>query len=415
MEIMMKALLAVALAVAALPAHGQSLSLEDALRAGEGHSPRLAAQRHALEASQEQTVRATELPDPRLKLGIQNLPVTGPAQLRYDLDFMTQRVVGVMQEVPNADKRAARGLRATRARDLEAGLLTEQRAFLRRDIAAAWLEALFAERGAQALRRLSEQLAAQSEAASPALVRGRQGAAEGLGARAALEQARDRELEQERLVERARLNLAALIGDEARLGLGAAPDLDRLQGREALLQELAAHPHLRSYDLREDLARAEVDLARSERKSDWAVEVEYGQRKPYFDNMISINFTFQLPWRAEKRQDRDIASRAAELERVRAQREDARRMHEAELRGFLADYDAGTRRLARFRDTLVPLARERAEAALAAYRGGRGELLPLLDAQRGVTEAELAALAIEAERAKAWASLTYLYPHGDHQ
>jgi outer membrane protein TolC len=60
---------------------------------------------------------------------------------------------------------------------------------------------------------------------------------------------------------------------------------------------------------------------------------------------------------------------------------------------------------------LVPLAGERAEAALAAYRGARGELSSVLDAQRAITETELMALAVEAERAKAWANLNYLYPH----
>ena len=59
----------------------------------------------------------------------------------------------------------------------------------------------------------------------------------------------------------------------------------------------------------------------------------------------------------------------------------------------------------------MPLAGERAEASLAGYRGGRAELAPVLEAQRGITETELAAIAIEAERARAWANLSYLYPH----
>ena len=123
--------------------------------------------------------------------------------------------------------------------------------------------------------------------------------------------------------------------------------------------------------------------------------------------MVAID----LPWQAERRQDRDVASRLAEVEQARAMREEARRMHEAEVRGWLADYDTGERRIERYRSLVIPLARDRAEAALAAYRGGRGELQPLLDAQRAVTEAELALLAVESERAKAWAALNYLYLH----
>jgi outer membrane protein TolC len=398
--------------VVAVPAHAQLLTLDEALRLAEMNSPRLAAQRHALTATEEQTLRAAELPDPKLRLGIENLPVTGDDRFRYDRDFMTMRTIGVMQEFPNSDKRAARGARAERTRDVERAMLDSQRATLQRDIAMAWLDAHFSERAHLSLRRLVEQLDAQADAVTAAIARGRQGAAEGLMLRGAVEQARDRVLDQERLVARSRLALAALVGDWAQRPLGPPPNLDRIShGANELLTRLHEHPHLRLVDAREDLARAEVDLTRASKRSDWSVEVGYGQRRPAFDNMLTVMVAIELPWQSDRRQDRDIASRLAELEQARALREDARRVHEAELRGWLADYDAATRRLERYRAALAPLASERAEAALAAYRGGRGELAPVLEAQRGITETELAALAIEAERGKAWANLNYLYPH----
>jgi outer membrane protein TolC len=96
-------------------------------------------------------------------------------------------------------------------------------------------------------------------------------------------------------------------------------------------------------------------------------------------------------------------------------REDARRMHEAEMRSWLADYDTAQARIERYRDRLLPLARDRYDAALAAYRGGRAEANSVLDAGKAVTETELAAIALEAERAKAWANLSYLYPHEAHR
>jgi outer membrane protein TolC len=85
-------------------------------------------------------------------------------------------------------------------------------------------------------------------------------------------------------------------------------------------------------------------------------------------------------------------------------------MHEAEVRGWLADFDAATRRIGRFQKILLPLARDRREAALAAYQGGRGELAPVLEAERAITETEIALIQAESERGKAWASLNFLYP-----
>jgi hypothetical protein len=55
------------------------------------------------------------MPDPVLKLGLNNLPIDGPDRYSVTRDFMTMRSVGVMQELTRADKRSAR-VRAPSAR-----------------------------------------------------------------------------------------------------------------------------------------------------------------------------------------------------------------------------------------------------------------------------------------------------------
>ena len=396
-------------------AAAQPLSLAEALRMGDAHSPRLAAQRHAVNSATEMAGAAGRLPDPRLRLGIENLPITGPDRWRDDREPMTQKALGLMQEFPNSAKRAARGQRAARAQDVERASLVSQRAMLHRDIAAAWLELHYAERGRHALERLIGALSTQSDLAAAALARGRQSAAESLMLRGALEQARERLLEQDRLIARARINLFVLIGEGDR-PLAPPPDTARLEpSREALLKRVTEHAHLRVFDVRETLARAELDLARAGRRPDWALEVGYGQRSPYFDNMLTVMVSVDLPWQRAKLQDREVAAKVAELEQSRAMREDARRMHEAEMRGFIADYDAASARIERYAKVLIPLARERHEAAFAAYRGGRGELNAVLEASRNIADTELALVTLESERAKAWANLSYLYTQeGEH-
>lgn len=410
-----RSFLAVAsLALVPLAAAAQALSLEEALRLGTEHSARLAAQRSALSSSAEQVGRAAELPDPKLRLGIENLPVTGADKFRYDRDFMTSRVVGIAQEFPSAEKLEARALRAERLRDLDDAALKAQATLVRRDVAAAWLDAHYAERAQKEAGRLAGQFRLQIDAVPSAIARGRQTAAEGFMLRQAFEQAIDRLIDQERLLERARITLAALLGDAAERPLAEAPDTSRLpHGEDHLLARLGAHPELALLGSREQVARAEVDLARSTRRSDWMLEVTYGQRRPYFDNMLSVMVSFDLPWQKERRQERDIASRLAELEQARALREDARRMHEADVRGWLADFRAAQRRIERVERLLRPLARDRAAAALAAYEGARGELAAVLEAERARTDVELALIQALAERAKAWASLTYLFAEGD--
>lgn len=407
----MRSWLSVAAVLVAGTAGAQTLSLEDALRAADAHSPRLAAQRHALAAADHQIGRADELPDPKLRLGIENLPVSGPDRYRYDRDFMTARTIGLAQEFTHPAKREARTLRAERVREVESASLHAQRALLQRDVAAAWLELHFAERGRRALEHLARQISLQSDAVPSAIARGRQSPVDAFALRQALEETNDRLIEQDRMIVRARIMLRSWIGDEAKRPLAAPPDTAQLpRSAGQLLAALPEQPLLRVLERREALARADVEMARSERRPDWMLEVGYGQRRPFFDNMLTVMLSVDLPWQTERRQDRDIASRLAELEQARAMQEDARRMREAEVRGWIADFETAERRIARFERVLLPLARERSAAAQAGYRGGRGELGPVLEAERAIADAELGLVQSLAERAKAWANLAYLLP-----
>jgi outer membrane protein TolC len=397
-------------------ASAQPLSLEEALRLGETQSPRLEAQRQAVASAEGQIPRAAELPDPKLRFGIENLPVSGEDRFRYNADSMTSRLVGIAQDLPNGAKRRARELRAQRGFDVEEAMLGSERAALQRDIAASWLAIHFAERTHAALERLVDRLASQAEASRAGVARGQQSAADAFILRIAVEQARDRVLDQKRFVSRARIGLGALLGVPVDQPLAAPPELNRLpHGAQELLQRLHEHPHLRVYDVRQELAQSEVNVARASRRPDWSVELGYGHRSPEFDNMLTLLLSVDLPWQRQQRQDRDIASRIAEAERARAQREEARRMHEAELRGWIADYQAATERIERYRAAVLPLARSGVEAALAGYRGGQGTLNSVLDAYRAATEADVAVIGMEAERATAWANLRFLYPHGESQ
>ncbi len=403
------------LALAATLAHAagtEPLPLAEALKIGEKISPRLAAQGAALAAANELVPRAGELPDPKLRFGVDNLPVNGADRLRYDSDFMTMRKIGVMQDFPNEEKRKLRGERAARERDVEAANLAAQRAGLQREIALAWLDLYFAQQARAPLTELVKDLQLQLDTVSAAIASGRQTTGDALGLRSAVEAAQDRVIEQDRSIERARYALAAWLREDASRPLADPPDTARFDHPPtALLANLHEHPELRAYAEREALTRTDIALAANSKKSDWSLEFAYGQRGPAFTNMISLMVSIDLPWEAEKRQDRDIAAKRLLAEQAQAQAEEAQRMHEAELRGFNADWQTANVRIERFEKLLLPLARDRVSAALAAYRGGRGELAMALDARRAETETRLASLQARLERARAWARLNFLLPN----
>jgi outer membrane protein TolC len=64
----------------------------------------------------------------------------------------------------------------------------------------------------------------------------------------------------------------------------------------------------------------------------------------------------------------------------------------------------------RTRGELLPLAAQRSDAALAAYRGGTGTLAAVLDARRGELDARLTLIQQEQAAARAWAWLQFVIP-----
>ncbi len=79
---------------------------------------------------------------------------------------------------------------------------------------------------------------------------------------------------------------------------------------------------------------------------------------------------------------------------------------------MLDEWRSGRERLARYKRELEPLAADQSAAVLAAYRGGKAGLAEVLAARRNQLDVRLQALQLEAETAKRWAQLNFLYPSG---
>ncbi len=407
-----RALLVGALLAAALgAAHAQPLSMREAVGLAVQRSAKLSAQSSTIHAAGEMAARAAELPDPKLRFGIDNLPVSSDEAWSLTRESMTMKRIGVMQEFPNADKRRARGERANAEREVEQAMLRLERTNIRREAAMAWYEVLHATRALEVMADLVSAMQLQQETVAAAITAGRAPTAEGFMARSALESARDEVIEQERVLKRAVVQLAQFIGPDAERPVGAAPDVSKLpRPVESLLASLDSHPTLAVYEARESAAKSDIALAQSMKKPDWGVEVSYGQRSPYFSNLVSVMFSVDLPVLSGNRQDRDIAAQQAMLERVRAQREDTRRTYEAAVRSAVIDWETWNRRVQRFETVLVPLAKERVQAATSAYRGGRGELAGVIEARRGEAETRLGLHNALLERGRAWSALSFLVP-----
>jgi outer membrane protein TolC len=230
-------------------------------------------------------------------------------------------------------------------------------------------------------------------------------------AQSALAQLEDRIAQLERQRRTAIIQLARWIGDAAERPLAAAPDYNTPPAHASHLEEsVARHPELAAMAQQEAIAAIDVRLAESTKQPDWSWELTFQQRGSSYANMVSFGISIPLPLFAANRQDREVASKLATQDQIRAQREDLRRAHVAESRAMVAEWESLRGRLARYDTTLLPLAHERAGATVDAYRAGAAALTQVLDARRSEVDVRIARLELERDLARVWAQLTYLLP-----
>lgn len=396
----------------------EPLRFVQALSLAEARSRALAAQDAALLAAKGMADASGQLPDPTLKLGINNLPLNGGDRFNLTRDFMTMRSVGVMQEFTREEKRRARASRFEREADAAVASRAMALANLQRDTAQAWLNRYYQERLRALLVSQRDEARLQTDAVDMAYRTGRGSQADVFAAHSAVAQIEDRVAQSERQLANANARLARWVGTAVDATSDTLPNMDALTwSRTELPTLITHHPELALMEKQEQMAVAEVDIAEANTRPDWTAELMFNQRGPAYANMVSINFSVPLQWDRRQRQDRELAAKLASVEQLRALREEAARAHLADVQALLQDWQSGRSRIARFDDTQMPLAKERIQAALVAYRGGGsgGTLTAVLEARRMELDTRVERVRLEMETAMLWAQLSYLTPSNADQ
>lgn len=390
----------------------QPLSLAQAQQLAVSRSQQLAGQDNAIHAAHEMAVAAGRLPDPVLKFGIDNVPLSGADRFSLGNDFMTMRRIGVMQEITRSDKLKYRADQFDISAQKTQAEKSLNIAAIQRDTALAWLDRYYTERQLTLINEQTGQTQLEQQSAQSAYKAGRASQADVLMAQSAVAMMEDRQSELQAQLNKAKTQLFRWVGNAGETLLAEPPDLSKsaLDSAE-LSQHMAQHPQLNILAKQEQLAKADVSLARANQKADWSVEVSYQQRGAAYPNMLSVGISLPLQWDQGKRQNRELSAKLSMLAQAGAEREEALRMLVAETQNTLIEWRSKRERLARFQDKLLPLAQQRTATNLAAYRGGKLSLSELLATQRNDIETRLQSLQLEADAAKLWVSLQFFSGH----
>lgn len=387
------------------------MTFDAALKLAEQSAPSLAAKNADVGAARASAIAAGRLPDPKIRAGVENFPISGPPAGSFVKDSMTMTTLGVMQDMPSAAKRKAARGRA----DADIGLAQAGQALEARDVrlntALAWVNLYYAERKLSALDEVTKAILPIRTSAASQLTTGAIRPGQSLDADQLSASLEDRRADLIAEVAKARAELVRWTGDDTADVAGDPPEY--AVDPTVLRANLDNNPTLRTFGAMSRQADADVAVARAEKKSDWGWDVTYQHRDGMYGDMVSTGVTFSLPLFSKSRQDPVIDARTQSATRARLDQDAAHRQLQAQLDADLADHVMHHDRMMRAQMTLVPLAQKKADLEMASYGAGTATLSDVLGAQLALAEARIDAFARQADVARDGVRLNMTYGSND--
>ncbi len=382
---------------------------EDLALAAEPGQQALAAQAAALD---DRAVIAGELPDPMLRLGLNNFPLESGG---FRTEGMTNIGVGVQQVFPAGKTRA---ISAQRFGYLAAEMNENAAARGRNVLTAArtaWLDAYYWQK-AHALVSESRPFFNDLATVTRSLYAvGRKTQQDVLRAELELSRLDDRVLEIERQHSGARAALGEWIGRDATRPLAAKlPDWNQVAALESLQGALLSHPTLQAADAQVEARDAGVDLAKQRSKPAWAVDLGYKYREGSLpsgvprSDFISLGVTVGLPFFSKKSIDSTLSAALSERSAAKLNRERTRRILHSQLSAEHAAWLDLTRRLALYDSRILGQTRDNAAASLLAYQNDRGDFADVMRGYIDDLNTRIDHVRLQVERAKSYAVLANL-------
>ena len=389
-----------------------ALTFDDALATAVREAPILRATTARIAAAHHATLPAGELPDPKLILGLDNVPVEGSDRFSTGSDFMTMQRIGLMQEFTSTAKRQARNDMASAQEALMRAEERESRQTVVRETALAWIarytweqqlaqvavwesdnllfDRVVRARLAAAAGPVSDTLIPQEEAAAIATLRDQIWAG------------REQSLAQ----------LRRWVGDAAERPLAGEVPHWTIDATD-LNHKLHEHPELLSFNPRERLLEAGIAESRAATRPDWDVTVAWLERGSGFSDMAMLEVRVDLPLFTGSRQTPMIASKLADRAALDAERDASLREHAAMLEVELSEYHRLLRLEQRYTNTLLPLADKKVDLAMASWRSAQGSLTEVIAARRDRIATRLQAIETTGQRQLIAAGLHFAYGNID--
>ncbi|MGB5180381.1 MAG: TolC family protein [Gammaproteobacteria bacterium] len=403
--------LLVTLLLAAGHSHAE-LDIDESVRLALLDDPVIAASRARSQALSDAAVADGQLPDPKLRTGLYNVPLDD-----FDLreDPATQLRLGIEQSFPRGDTLQYRQRQSEWLATAMQAMSEMAARKVERDVRKQFLE-LYYQVQAESIITKSRGLFTQLvDITRSHYATGRVSQQDVLNASLELSRLDDRTTRIRSEEDQQRAALSKWIGDAAQLPVSNQfPTLPALPLKEALAAGLPGHPEIRVETARLQAENQNINIAREQYKPGWSAGIEYRKRfgdDPAGDSrsdMMAAMVTVDLPLFTANRQDRRLAASVQEASAVELNRDERMRELQQQLNSDYANWQRLGERASLYESRLLQEATANAQASLKAYQSGVTEFTTLMRARIADLEVRLNALRIRVDRAKAEANLLYL-------
>lgn len=361
------------------------------------------------DAYREQSIAEDTLPDPKIKLGVMNVPTDTYA---LNQEPMTQVQLGIQQMFPRGNSLEIKSQRAISMSMVEDAKTENQRRKVTREVRKTWLELYYwlnAESVVKKNRKLFTELVSVTKQQYAA---GRQKQQDVIRSELELGMLDDREMKIQTRIETTQAKLIKYMGaDFSEMKLDSALPVFNVQQKKSSWVE--SHPMLRMEQAMVSINEKNVALAKQSYKPSWMVDLTYGKREKSISGIERADFVsamvmFDLPLFTADRQDKKVAASKARLNGALNLREERKRNLTKMWQAGLAKEKRLLQRIKQYENLLLPKSDENTKSALYAYQSGRSGFTALMRAQITELETQLRALRLTVEHKKTQALLLYL-------
>ena len=397
-------------------AHAQQnipLTLAEAEDLALDSEPGQAALTARADALAEQSIVAGQLPDPTLRVGLNNFPIEAGG---FSTEGMTHALIGLRQAFPAGKTRSISTRKlVSLADEMNASAGARGRDVLTA-VRQAWLDAYYWQQAHELVSESRPFFDDLAEITRSLYAVGRRNQQDVLRAELELSRLDDRLIDIDRHRGQAQAALGEWIGNKAHRPIALKlPAWDQPPSREVLLNSLPAHPALLAADAQIAAHKAGVDLAEEEFKPGWALDLGYSYREGHLpsgdprSDFISLSVTVDLPFFGRKnRQDRSLAAALSERRAATNEREQLSRRLTSQLDADYSRWHEIDRRLELYETRILPQTADQSRAALGAYQSDRGDFADVMRGYIDDLNARLDHTRLQVERAQSYAVLANL-------